>query len=74
MTELPPPGLSTWYELLIGDTSEEGACCDWEWYATLEEATSKAQSLRAEGEVVSIQVPDSNWDTDNHSYVELEVN
>ena len=73
MTELPPPGLTTWYELLIGDASDEDVCCDWMWFATLEEAKAEAQRLRADGEVVSIQVPAPDWDEDNHSYLEVET-
>lgn len=64
MTELPPQGLSTWFEVF----NQDG---DWKWFPSVELAKKEAQKWRSNGKTAQIQTPAWNWDKDNHAYVEV---
>lgn len=64
MTELPPQGLSTWFEVF----NQDG---DWKWFPSVELAKKEAQKWKSNGKTAQIQTPAWNWDKDNHAYVEV---
>lgn len=66
MTELPPQGLSTWFEVF----NQDG---DWKWFRTIEEAKTEAWKWAAIGKSVSIQTPAWDWDKKKPSYVAITM-
>jgi len=64
MTELPPQGLSTWFEVF----NEVG---DWKWFPTVELAKEEARAWRSKGKTARIQTPSWDWKKDKHSYTEI---
>lgn len=64
MADLPPEGLSTWFEVF----NSEG---DWKWFSTLDEAKEEASKWRSRGKVAKIQTPAWNWKKESPAYTEI---